>query len=165
VPAGRTKAEFHGVFDSRSHIIPADKLANAPPDEAFFEPLESSRTLESGRMMNPDRDWAVEAYEEIWVDEDLDEDAPCLMLHSLSNDAFLGRVGKWQIGLLKEGTTYYGARWELEGGRWKLVYSTANESRLAPLPTDGLDVRDGQQVEFDGRTWIVDEKSGGGKIP
>jgi hypothetical protein len=158
--AGKTHAEFQGVFDSRSNVTPPSDHK----DEAYFEPLSKDKTLETGSMLNPDNDWKLEPYEELWLDLKLEEDTPCLMLRSSDNNAFLGRIGRWQLGLNKTGAVYTGIRWELnQSGSWEVVYSSeASEDwpGMEPLPVEGFDVKAGQQVDYAGKTWIVEEKSG-----
>jgi hypothetical protein len=155
--AGRTRAEFQGVFDSRSNIAPPSDHK----DEAYFEPLSKDKTLETGSMLNPDNDWKLEPYEEIWLDLELEEDTPCLILRSPDNNAFLGRIGRWQLGLNKTGEVYSGIRWELDHcGSWKVIYSSEGWPRTEPLPWAGFDVKAGQKVDHAGKTWIVEENSG-----
>lgn len=138
-------------------------------------------------MRNPDKDNAVEAYEEIWRRFPVEKGTKVIMLQGtcpqgggsqdetqsrggeatsstdLAN-VFVGRIGTHQLGLGEDGKGgFLAKRYILRGERWDEVYSVGGSEATETLPvitsTEAVPLA-GKRVLFGGREWIVLENSG-----
>lgn len=113
-------------------------------------------------MANLDAGGAVQPYEEVWRRLTLPTDVHVLILVRNDGRSFLGRVGKYQLGLQdqsEDGSEAFMARkWEVEeAGEWQQTYSTGSEldSALPLLPR----TVQGDKVQLGSYLWNVVENA------
>lgn len=136
-------------------------------DEGYMSPLGKERTLEQGRMVNPETG-AETDYEEIWVDEEpkgvpSDKGKQIVVLDFQGNgEAERGRVvklGRLCQGLLRVGDTITAERWEWQEGKgwWRSKVIGGGTSLPCNSVLEDWDGSENTTMELEGRTWTVIE--------
>lgn len=161
------KAVFEAIIDSRrpppspSSPSPTEP---PPPDEGSFTSLPNGDVLETGSMSNPDAGGAIQPYEEVWRRFAVEEDVRVLILASEGGDRFLGRVGRWEVGLgdWRTSTPFLARRRDQRvDTSWTETYCVGGaeaEEQLPRLP-DAVKGSIGDTVELGGRRWVIKENS------
>jgi len=162
------------IDNRRSALLGPDHLPDpsAPPDECSFHPMANGDVLETGEMPNLDLPGhPVRPYEEVWRRLPLPggpggPGMACVFLESVgpTERTCVGRCGPWELGLRDGAQGFWGWRYDQQpGGTWREVHVVGGEQARAGiprLPEEGLPgAKEGETIEWEGRTWLVKENS------
>lgn len=139
-------------------------------DEGDNSPLGRNRTLEKGRMVNPETGLETD-YEEIWVDEeprpvpsDLGKQVVVLDFQGRdeSQRGRVVKVGRFCQGLLRDGDAITAERWEWQEskGWWRSKKMGHGDDLPCEKVLRDWDGSEGATFKHDGRTWTVIEAVG-----
>ncbi|KAM0324879.1 hypothetical protein ACHAQA_007845 [Verticillium albo-atrum] len=156
--------ETHGVWrhwiDSRTTAT--EDLA----DEGDMAPMDAERTLETGRMVNPDTGIDT-PYEEVWRDPSVSgvegRKAKCYVLVWDEGPAARGMViklGRWCQGIIRDGDDVRAERWEWRAGPgWRRSKRVGDGTGMpcGVLLERDVKLERGNKFEHEGRRWVVAE--------
>lgn len=113
-------------------------------------------------MVNPATS-LPQLYEEEWAPVPVERGAAVLILQSISSTAFVGVCGEWALGVYETKDGGYGGwKGKKEGASWTLVWDLGEE-RVGWVGEEGeswaTSWREGDEVEWAGRSWKVLEHS------
>jgi len=120
-------------------------------------PLPNGMTRETGEMVNP-ATGVVEAYEEIWREEECHDG---VFVRNVASSVWRARVGTMQLALGRTpGPKCEFWAWQAEksGEGWVVGYATPGlDAEVADyfLPEDCSGWQAGSTVEWRGETWVV----------
>lgn len=153
-----THSQWRHWIDSRTLDV------EAATDEGYMSPLGGGRTLEEGRMANPETGRETD-YEEVWIDEDPRPvpggTGPQIVVLDYEGKGAeergrVVRLGRVCQGLLRVGGEIWAERWawtEAEG--WQRSKRVGNSGGLPCKAI--LEGWDEKAITAEGRTWTVVE--------
>lgn len=151
------KASFEAVIDSRRFTsAPTDDPS--PPDEGSFETLPNGDVLETGSMANPDAGGAIQEYEEVWRRFPIDQEQIEVAIFAREDEkAFVGRVGKWEVGMSEalEGEDGFAA-WRFEEeptSDWTEVARVGSAKRVVRVTSEMCRLKVREVVKIGSFEW------------
>ncbi|TFK52876.1 hypothetical protein OE88DRAFT_1733865 [Heliocybe sulcata] len=143
------------------HVV--DSNGSDEIDEGIFTLLPNGDEVEGGTTYNPDTG-REEEYKEVWRQIPVEKGAPAYFLESVDTaktagtKIFVGRIGLYfqAMGQTGSGGRGYSAkRWQLESGKWRLVYEIGGID--LPRPHDIGEVQEGDYLRVGVVSYLVRE--------